>query len=62
LALSITADTHATGIIFQSPPLAMDDILDSGSGSFCYHDLRSAIAKGIREEMVDPQIDMFRNL
>ncbi len=40
----------------------MDDILDSGSGSFFYCDLRSAIANGIREELVDPKIDMFRNL
>jgi hypothetical protein len=62
LALLTTADTHAAGIIFQSPLLAMDDILDSGSGSICYRNLRSAIAKGIREAMVDPEIDMFCNL
>jgi hypothetical protein len=62
LVLSTTADTLVTGIIIQSPPLAMDDIFHSGSGSFCYRDVCSSIAKGIREEMVDPKIDMFCNL
>jgi hypothetical protein len=40
----------------------MDDILESDSGSFCFLDLHSRIAKGIREDMGDPKIDMFCNL
>ncbi len=42
----------------------MDKIVDSAtaSGPICYQKVRSAIAAGIRLEMRDPDIFMFRNL